>query len=209
MWTVYKHTFPNNKVYIGITSQVPYKRWKYGSGYTTKVMKNAIEKYGWNNIQHEILFEGLTKEQAEAKEIELIKFYKSNDINFGYNLASGGNVNCGYKLSEERCKQISESKKGKKPNRIYFVSAETKKKLSDANKGKKLSEQTKLKMSQARQNGNVWNATPIKNLETNEVFASQRIAGQKYNINYKNINLVLKGKRKTAGGYHWAYCDIT
>ena len=29
-YIVYKHTSPSNKVYIGITKQKPYKRWKYG-----------------------------------------------------------------------------------------------------------------------------------------------------------------------------------
>lgn len=38
MWVVYKHTFPNGKVYIGITGQEPYKRWKYGNGYETDIM---------------------------------------------------------------------------------------------------------------------------------------------------------------------------
>lgn len=33
MYSVYKHTCPNNKVYIGITSRKPEKRWKNGYGY--------------------------------------------------------------------------------------------------------------------------------------------------------------------------------
>lgn len=206
MWIVYKHTFPNGKIYIGITSQKAYKRWKYGSGYTTSLMKNAIRKYGWNSIIHEILFEDLTKEQAEQKEIELIAFYKSNDYEFGYNLASGGAVNSGYKHSPEFRKKISERQKGKTGYRKgCHLTDEEKKHLSELNKGKRLSQETKNKMSETRKNGNVWNAKPVINLDTNEIFKSQRMAGLKYNINYKNINLVLKGKRKTAGGFHWAY----
>lgn len=34
----------------------------------------------------------MSKEDAEAKEIELIYFYKSNQRAFGYNIESGGNV---------------------------------------------------------------------------------------------------------------------
>lgn len=206
MWIVYKHTFPNGKVYIGITGQKTYKRWKYGKGYTTLIMQNAIQKYGWNNVIHEILFDNLTQEEAELKEVELIKKYRSNEYEYGYNLATGGGVNCGYKHMVEFRENISKRQLGKPSTRKnYHTSEETKKKLSEANKGKKLSQETKAKMSASRQNGNVWNATPIINLDTNEIFNSQRMAGLKYHFNYKNINLVLKGERKTAGGFHWAY----
>ena len=88
-YTVYKHTFPNGKVYIGITCQKVYKRW--GNKYANApFMKNAIQKYGWENVKHEILFENLTQEEAEQKEIELIAQYKSNQREFGYNIANGG-----------------------------------------------------------------------------------------------------------------------
>lgn len=33
MYCVYKHTFPNNKVYIRNTSVNPVKRWENGYGY--------------------------------------------------------------------------------------------------------------------------------------------------------------------------------
>ena len=206
MWTVYKHTFPNGKVYIGITSQKPYIRWKYGKGYTTTIMKNAIKKYGWGNISHEILFENLNKEQAEQKEIDLIKLFRSNKFEYGYNLASGGAVNQGYKHGEEFRAKIRERQKGKPSKKKgSHLTDEQKKHLSEINKGKRLSQETKDKMSKARKNGNVWNSKAVINVETNEVFKSQKMAGEKYNINYKNINLVVKGKRKTAGGYHWEY----
>lgn len=88
---VYKHTCSNGKVYIGITCQTPSKRWHSGKGYyRNKYFTSAIEKYGWENIKHEILFDSLTQKEAEAKEIELIAFYKSNQREYGYNLSVGG-----------------------------------------------------------------------------------------------------------------------
>ena len=67
------HIFPNNKVYVGITCRKPKYRWDNGNGYkNNKYMTNAIQKYGWNNIEHKILFTDLMKEEAERKEIELI-----------------------------------------------------------------------------------------------------------------------------------------
>lgn len=90
-YKVYKHTFPNGKVYIGITSQKPKSRWANGKGYQdNKRMYNAIKKYGWNNIKHEILFTGLTQEQAFEKEIELIAEYDSTKFDKGYNISHGG-----------------------------------------------------------------------------------------------------------------------
>lgn len=94
-WCVYKHTAPNSKVYIGITSKDPVRRWGVqGQGYkNNKHFWSAIQKHGWNNFTHEILIAGLSQEEACAKEIELINETKSYDHQFGYNVALGGQGN--------------------------------------------------------------------------------------------------------------------
>ena len=90
-WVVYKHTFPNAKVYIGITSVAPKERWKNGKGYSKNTyVRAAIEKYGWENVKHEILFTNLSEAEAKMKEIELISEYDSNNSQKGYNLTKGG-----------------------------------------------------------------------------------------------------------------------
>lgn len=87
---VYKHTNKNNgKVYIGITSQTPNRRWQNGAGYYGSYFYNAILKHGWDGFKHEILFEGLTKEQAEELETELIAKYGSANRENGYNVSLG------------------------------------------------------------------------------------------------------------------------
>ena len=102
------HICPNNKKYIGITCQEPEKRWINGKGYKTNdYFFRAIKKYSWRNIQHKILYEHLTKEEAEQKEIELIAFYKSNQREYGYNVESGGN--CTGMLSNKQKEKISKS----------------------------------------------------------------------------------------------------
>ena len=102
-WSVYMHTSPSNKVYIGITSQEPLKRWgNNGSNYSKqKYFYAAIKKYGWENIKHEILFSNLAEEEAKQKEVELIAKHKSADKNYGYNLTLGGDGVKGYVPTEE------------------------------------------------------------------------------------------------------------
>lgn len=91
-YIVYKHTAPNNKVYIGISKHDPkYRGLNNGRGYKTQtVFFNAIIKYGWVNFKHEILFTNLSEEQALNKEEELIRLYKSYDRRYGYNVSLRG-----------------------------------------------------------------------------------------------------------------------
>lgn len=92
LYCVYMHRNKiNDKKYIGITCRKPEHRWgKDGYSYKGQVFKKAIEKYGWNNFDHVILFNELSAEDAYKKEQELIKLYKSNQKEFGYNLSAGG-----------------------------------------------------------------------------------------------------------------------
>lgn len=82
----------NGKKYVGMTSQVPEKRWNNGKGYANNIhFFRAIEKYGWHNFSHEILYTHLSKEEAEQIEIKLIKEYDSANPEKGYNIELGGN----------------------------------------------------------------------------------------------------------------------
>lgn len=95
-YVVYKHTSPNGKCYIGMTRQnPPEKRWGHNGSnyYENEHFSRAISKYSWENIKHEILYVGLTKEEAEQKEIELIAFYDSMNPDKGYNMTPGGSYN--------------------------------------------------------------------------------------------------------------------
>ena len=153
-YCVYKHTSPSNKVYIGITSQKPEYRWRNGNGYKSHLyFYNAILKYGWNNFKHEILFDNLTKEEAEQKEIELIALYKSNQQKYGYNIANGGNSNG--KHSDETRRKIKENHfdiSGKNhPMYGKHCNDEVKQKISKSMTGRKhtVSPETCIKISNA------------------------------------------------------------
>lgn len=189
-YIVYKHTTPNNKVYIGITCQKPSRRWGKGSGYlNNKYFSRAIKKYGWDNIKHEILFSGLTKKQAEEKEIEYISKYKSNDKAFGYNIENGGN-------SKGKCSKETKIKIGN-ANRGRLLSPETKHNISLSQLGKKLSEEHKIKIGKGVKKSWTVNKKKIyseaflgsKNPNYGKKFTEQEIS----NLQYKNrgINSVL------------------
>jgi hypothetical protein len=45
----------------------------------------------------------------------------------------------------------------------------------------------------------------VTNLDTGETFDAARHAAKHYGINDSHIGEVCKGKRKTAGGFHWSY----
>jgi group I intron endonuclease len=158
-YCVYKHTNKvNGKVYIGITSKSPERRWSNGIGYkANKHFWNAIQKYGWDGFSHEILFCGLSEEEAREKEIDLIDFYGSCGEN-GYNLTIGGEGSSGWKMTDEQKAKISEAHKGKKrpPHIAEMVRARSlgkkaspgaRRKMSEARTGKVHTDETKQKLS--------------------------------------------------------------
>ena len=87
-YKVYIHTFPNGKKYIGITRQDVTQRWGlHGSGYKgQRYLWDAIQKYGWDNVVHEVVMYGLLESEALAVETALIKQFKTYDHNYGYNI---------------------------------------------------------------------------------------------------------------------------
>lgn len=226
MYTVYKHTTPSGKCYIGITGQIPEKRWLNGKGYQKQdYFYKAILKYGWDNIEHEILLTGLTKEEAEQKEVELIKSHKSNQREFGYNIERGGHIG---KMSDETIEKIRKANTGK------HHSPETRERLRELekerwknpeyrenqiqkrlgkpawNKGLETPAETREKQRQKKlgkyKGKDHWNAKPVINLDTGEVYESIGLLAEYLNIaNGSHIVSVCKGQRKTAYGYRWAY----
>lgn len=172
-YTVYVHIFPNDKLYIGITSRLPEVRWgEYGEKYTCKNIRSAIQHYGWQNVRHIILFEGISEELACIIEEYLIAKYHTTDRRFGYNSSTGGKVNRGYTYvrSDESKQRASEKMLEWHKNHPEFKdlmrsincgkirSEETRKKLSESHKGqvpymkgKHHTEETKAKMRASHQ----------------------------------------------------------
>ena len=81
----------HDKYYVGITKRKVNVRWgKDGKNYTGTHIKNAINKYGWKNIEHIIITEKLLKDEAFYIESKLIAYLHSNEKAYGYNISKGG-----------------------------------------------------------------------------------------------------------------------
>lgn len=225
MYIVYRHTTPSNKVYIGITCKKPNERWRNGKGYNYSLhFSSAIKKYGWENIKHDILFSGLTKEEAEQKEIELIRQYKATDRRYGYNLETGGNAtknlseetkrkiskaHTGMKYGEEFRRGISEQKKGNKNKLGYKTSQETKRKISEKNKGKYAGEKNYFHTHKFYGERNP-RAKAVEKYDLKGNFIESKNCVEDFVrelkiTNSSHIIAVCKGKRKTAHGFIWKY----
>lgn len=90
-YKIYCHTFPNGKKYIGQTKQTLEGRYRGGAGYTNSTYVNhAFNKYGWDNVKHEILADNLSLEEANELEQYYIKYYDTCNHEKGYNLTLGG-----------------------------------------------------------------------------------------------------------------------
>ncbi len=71
---VYRHTAPDGRMYIGIAKEPATVRWAKGCGYKSNPdFWKCICDVGWDNITHEIIASGLTREDAIRLEEELIK----------------------------------------------------------------------------------------------------------------------------------------
>lgn len=120
-WCVYIHINTiNGKKYVGQTCMPIDKRWGLnGEGYMHKnkngeysqpAFANAIIKYGWQNFEHKIISNNLSKEEADNLEKQLIESYQSNDPKFGYNIREGGSHG---RMSEKSKEKLSNSLTGK------------------------------------------------------------------------------------------------
>ena len=68
-YSVYCHTAPDGKKYIGITSKIPEERWLNGRGYQrNRHFFGAIRKFGWDKIKHEVLSTNLSEDEAKQEE---------------------------------------------------------------------------------------------------------------------------------------------
>ena len=184
-WYVYIHTNKiNQKAYIGITCKSPKNRWRSGANYKHNVyFNNAIMKYGWDNFEHTIFKDGLSKKEAQNIERLMIALWKSNQRQYGYNLSSGG------ESSRIGCKH----------------SLETRKLLSEMNLGDNNPRRRKERKHVV---ANEQKSRPVYCEELDKIFSTIQEAADLLDIDASNISKCCKGIRSSAGKMHWLYVDM-
>lgn len=224
MYTVYIHTTPPGKVYVGCTNKKPSYRWGKGVCYQyNKEFYSDIIKYGWDNISHVIIESDLTREEAYKKERELIELYDATNPEKGYNKSiGGGGGGLGVKRSPETiAKRLAHRTTTTSWAKGKHFSEEHRRKISESLRGKKHTAEARLHMSQAHKGKEApWargprddkyrasKSKPIICIETGTQYFGLMEAERQTGIYHGNICRCLKGDREKAGGYHWKYVEL-
>jgi len=205
---LYIATFPNNKKYIGITSNINKRKTAHKSRAKNNYkgfFYNAIRKYGWDNIKWEIA-DGY-KDINELGEVEIKKIaeYKTQDRNFGYNISKGGDGSAGFKHTQKFKEELSKRTKGKpgkkwsEEQREYFSNLHSGKKHPQF--GKHRSEETKAKI---KQKGNAsenrynvklsWKKVNIIRSKYNKDGSSIKSLADRFGVGWATISDVVKNR---------------
>lgn len=211
------HRSPSGKVYVGLTGQKPLHRWgKDGRNYRTQPFYYAIRKYGWDNIEHDILAEVETLAEAQELEKHYIALHDATNPDHGYNFCTGGECNDarrGYVPTEEERRRASERFRGaNNPNYGKPLSEEQKQRLREYRTGRKLSEETKAKISAKEFGVNNVNSKAVLQFDRAGNFirewncmsdAAEALCGRRKSG--CNIASCCAGKLSSAYGYVWKY----
>lgn len=174
----------NGKVYIGQTTMRFVKRfwhhrWMLNHNKHDNIhLQSAWNKYGQDNFEFSVIYVLENDESLDSLEKDYIAKY--NAIDFGYNIQAGGNVVlCNY-IPEASRKKVGEL------NRQRLL-------------GTKLSEKTRLKMSEQR----IGSKNGFAKLTEDDVREIKKMIKDgvkpkkiytKYNITYGNFKMIRSGK---------------
>lgn len=195
----------NGKIYIGQTVRNVKVRFKEHCRHKNTYIERAIQKHGDKNFIVETICEADSIDKLNELEKKYISLYKSNDVNFGYNLCEGGKNTKGFRHKKESKLKMSEAKSklymgNKNPFYGKHHSKEQCEKWSIQRKGlSHMSEESRKKLF------NSHHKSPVINITTNERFNSIKEAAEKYGIEATHITRVCKGKRKSCKGYQFVY----
>lgn len=221
----------SGKRYIGQSKDVKLRKCSHlsdlrGNRHGNKHLQKTYAKYGEENLVWDVL-EYCPREKLNERERYWIKRYDT--FANGFNQTEGGVDNRVYKRTEEFKRKLAQTLKKKwDSNHIQ------KKKFSERMKGsnnpmygktgalnpsygkdhsgnfngmfgKHQTAEAKEKNRLAHLGINNKMSKAVVCVETNEIFASQGEAGRMKKCDSATINKVIRGVKKTAGGYHWRY----
>ena len=180
----------NNKIYIGkrkTKKQIELDDY-YGSG--IKITR-SVEKYGKENFSKEILDICKNDNELNDKEIYWINYFKSTDLQIGYNISKGGNGGHNiYIKDSEKLENIKNKFKGSKNpmfnKTVYGVWLEK--------YGKEIADKKMIERGNKQKQYVVWNKGK-KDIYSEEVINNLRDSRLRKDINKDMIkNLINEGK---------------
>ena len=146
-YVVYQHVTPDGMYYFGQTQNVE-RRWSNnGAEYKRTALQPYIEKFGWDNIQHIVLFRDQTKEDALFIEDFLIETAREDGVCI--NKQRSGLVSKKEGYNQDRKQKYYEQNK----DRIRERQREYNREYYEQNKDKRKDylEQNKVKIRKQRQ----------------------------------------------------------
>ena len=109
-YTVYQHVTPDGMYYFGQTNNIK-RRWRNnGVEYKGTALQPYIDEFGWDNIQHIVLFKDQTKENALWIEDFLITTAREDGVCINKNRSGSVSKEEGYQ--QRQSNQYYETNKG-------------------------------------------------------------------------------------------------
>jgi group I intron endonuclease len=197
VYKIYSKSKPD-RIYIGSSVDIK-KRWikhvcelRLNKHHSLK-LQNHVNKYGLDDLIFKIYFP-VCKESLILMEQGLINTHKPY-----FNIALTAGSPLGIKHTEEARKNMSEAKLGSK-HHFYGkkLSLAHRKKIGAAGKGRKHTTEVIQKITQVKISHKVYTFVhETRGIKT----CTQYDLYTQFNLNKSNLNAVIKGKRKSTGGW--------
>jgi group I intron endonuclease len=195
---IYKITNPENKIYIGYTTDL-YKRksyYKLNKGIGQTKLYNSITQYGWDKHKIELIEECI-KDELRHKEQYWIKYYNSWDNGLNSNPGGGGIITHSNE-TRQLISKMGQANKGKRAESHW--------------KGKSRGKEFARNMSLARTGKpNPKNAKPVLQYDLKGNFIKEWSSIKEANLylgkdkDSSAISECCKEKRQNAYKFKWKY----
>lgn len=199
---IYMRTSPSGKSYIGQSVNLQKRKCGFlcfGNIYGGEKINRARKKYNHKSLWNYTILEYCDIDDLDEREKYYISLY--NTINNGYNCESGGHEN--KIVSDESKQKLSEAMKGN------HLTKEQKRKMSEAKKGENNPMYGKHCDDEIKDKIRLKRNKPVIQFTKEGTFVAEYesalVAKNITGIDNGNIAYCCKGKRKSAGGFKWAY----
>lgn len=193
---IYKIVNVNNqKIYVGSSINIEKRKCDHfinlkNNKHPNIHLQRSYNKCGENNLKFEII------EKCSIDNIIEKEQYYIDILNPEYNICKKAYSKLGVTTSNETRIKMSNSQKGRKHKE------ESKIKIGLAHKGHKHSKEFGLNISNRQKKA-------ILQFDKNMNFIKEWETISEAMLKYKNVSAVLRGKRKSCGGYIWKYKNKT